>query len=87
MKNNLLGSICFALMLIALRGISEAADGHSPATYENPQQYASGVPYVFVNGSVVIDNGRHTGARPGKAIYGPGKNGGNQQGKVKRGVL
>ena len=26
-----------------------------PATYENPQQYAKGVPYVFVNGTVVID--------------------------------
>ncbi|HWH75737.1 MAG TPA: amidohydrolase family protein, partial [Candidatus Binatus sp.] len=45
-----------------------------PATYENPQQYAVGVPFVFVNGTVVIDNGRHTGARPGKVIYGPGKN-------------
>jgi N-acyl-D-amino-acid deacylase len=46
-----------------------------PATYENPQQYAKGVPFVFVNGTVVIDNGNHTGARPGKIIYGPGKNG------------
>ena len=48
-----------------------------PATYENPQQYAKGVPYVFVNGTVVIDNGNHTGARAGKIIYGPGKNGRN----------
>ena len=47
-----------------------------PATYENPQQYAKGVPYVLVNGTVVIDNGNHTGARPGKNIFGPGKNGG-----------
>jgi N-acyl-D-aspartate/D-glutamate deacylase len=46
-----------------------------PASYENPQQYAKGVPFVLVNGSVVIDNGNHTGARPGKVIYGPGKNG------------
>ena len=44
------------------------------ATYENPQQYAKGVPFVLVNGTVVIDNGNHTGARPGKIIYGPGKN-------------
>jgi N-acyl-D-amino-acid deacylase len=49
------------------------------ATYENPQQYAKGVPYVLVNGTVVIENGNHTGARPGKFIYGPGKNGTNRQ--------
>jgi N-acyl-D-aspartate/D-glutamate deacylase len=36
-----------------------------PATYQNPQQYAKGVPFVFVNGAVVIDGGNHTGARPG----------------------
>jgi len=43
------------------------------ATYQNPQQYAKGVPFVFVNGAVVIDGGNHTGARPGKVIYGPGR--------------
>jgi N-acyl-D-aspartate/D-glutamate deacylase len=50
-----------------------------PATYENPQQYAKGVPFVLVNGAVVIDSGNHTGAHPGKVIYGPGKNGGGKQ--------
>ena len=50
-----------------------------PATYENPQQYAKGVPFVVVNGTVVIDNGNHTGARPGKVIYGPGKTNGRAQ--------
>jgi N-acyl-D-amino-acid deacylase len=44
-----------------------------PATYQNPQQYAKGVPFVFVNGAVVIDGGNHTGARSGKVIYGPGR--------------
>ncbi|MBI4529816.1 MAG: D-aminoacylase [Deltaproteobacteria bacterium] len=43
------------------------------ATYEKPHQYPRGIPYVLVNGSIVIDNGNHTGARPGKIIYGPGK--------------
>jgi N-acyl-D-aspartate/D-glutamate deacylase len=52
-----------------------------PATYQNPQQYAKGVPYVLVNGTVVIDNGNHTGARPGKNIFGPGKNGGARPGR------
>jgi N-acyl-D-amino-acid deacylase len=43
------------------------------ATYENPKQYPKGIDYVLVNGTVVIDKGHHTGARPGKVVYGPGK--------------
>jgi N-acyl-D-aspartate/D-glutamate deacylase len=42
------------------------------ATYEKPKQYATGVPYVLVNGVVVIDKGEHTGAKPGKALRGHG---------------
>jgi N-acyl-D-amino-acid deacylase len=42
------------------------------ATYENPKQYPQGIDYVLVNGAVVIDNGHHTGARPGEVVYGPG---------------
>ncbi len=42
------------------------------ATYTNPHQYPVGIPYVLVNGEVVLDNGRHTGALPGKVIRGPG---------------
>jgi N-acyl-D-aspartate/D-glutamate deacylase len=59
--------------------IFDPATVSDPATYENPQQYAKGVPFVLVNGAVVVDNGNHTGARPGKVIYGPGKNGGGKQ--------
>jgi N-acyl-D-aspartate/D-glutamate deacylase len=43
------------------------------ATYEQPHQYASGIEYVLVNGTVVLDSGNHTGARPGVILYGPGK--------------
>lgn len=43
------------------------------ATFENPLQYAVGIPYVIVNGEVVIDNGQHTGAKPGRVLYGRGK--------------
>ena len=43
------------------------------ATYDNPKQYPKGIDYVLVSGTVVIDNGHHTGARPGKVVYGPGK--------------
>jgi N-acyl-D-aspartate/D-glutamate deacylase len=43
------------------------------ATYDNPKQYPQGIDTVLVNGVVVIDNGHHTGARPGTIVYGPGK--------------
>jgi N-acyl-D-aspartate/D-glutamate deacylase len=43
------------------------------ATYEKPHQYAVGVKHVFVNGVHVIKDGQHTGAKPGRALWGPGK--------------
>ena len=42
------------------------------ATYENPHKYPLGIPYVVVNGEIVLDNGQHTGALPGKVLRGPG---------------
>lgn len=41
-------------------------------SFEKPKSYAKGVPYVLVNGVLVIDKGEHTGARPGKALRGRG---------------
>lgn len=43
------------------------------ATYDRPHSYPTGIPYVFVNGHAVVDSGEHTGARPGRILYGPGK--------------
>jgi len=43
------------------------------ATFENPAQYATGMKNVFVNGREVLKDGEHTGAKPGRALYGPGK--------------
>jgi N-acyl-D-aspartate/D-glutamate deacylase len=43
------------------------------ATYEKPHQYASGVEYVIVNGKMVLEHGKHSGARPGAILLGPGK--------------
>ena len=43
------------------------------ATFEKPHQYAVGMKYVFVNGTQVLKDGEHTGAKPGRALWGPGK--------------
>jgi len=42
------------------------------ATYEKPQQLASGVEDVFINGVQVLKGGVHTGAKPGRFVHGPG---------------
>lgn len=43
------------------------------ATYQQPLLSPVGIDYVIVNGQVVIEQGKHTGARPGKVIYGLGR--------------
>jgi N-acyl-D-amino-acid deacylase len=42
------------------------------ATYEKPHQYATGMVHVFVNGTQVLKDGKHTGAKPGRVVRGPG---------------
>jgi N-acyl-D-amino-acid deacylase len=42
------------------------------ATYEDPHRYAVGMRHVFVNGVAVLKDGEHTGAKPGRAVRGPG---------------
>ena len=42
------------------------------ATFEKPKQLATGVEDVFVNGVQVLRNGKHTGAKPGRVVRGPG---------------
>jgi N-acyl-D-amino-acid deacylase len=43
------------------------------ATFEKPHQYAVGMRHVFVNGQQVLKDGEHTGTKPGRALWGPGK--------------
>jgi N-acyl-D-amino-acid deacylase len=43
------------------------------ATFEKPHQFAVGMKHVFVNGGHVLKDGEHTGAKPGRALWGPGK--------------
>ncbi|MEZ5490232.1 MAG: D-aminoacylase [Gammaproteobacteria bacterium] len=40
-------------------------------SFEYPKSYAYGVPFVLVNGELVIDQGIHTGAMPGRVLRGP----------------
>ena len=42
------------------------------ATFEKPHQYSTGVVHVFVNGTQVLKDGAHTGAKPGRVVRGPG---------------
>jgi N-acyl-D-amino-acid deacylase len=45
------------------------------ATYAEPHRYATGVAHVFVNGAAVLRDGDHTGARPGRVVFGPARRG------------
>jgi N-acyl-D-amino-acid deacylase len=42
------------------------------ATFDKPHQLATGVVHVFVNGTQVLKDGEHTGAKPGRVVRGPG---------------
>jgi len=42
------------------------------ATFENPHQYSTGMVHVLVNGTPVLKDGEHTGAKPGRVVRGPG---------------
>jgi N-acyl-D-amino-acid deacylase len=42
------------------------------ATYEQPHQYSVGMRHVWVNGTQVLKDGEHTGAKPGRVVRGPG---------------
>ncbi len=42
------------------------------ATFEEPHQYATGVLHVWVNGTQVLRDGEHSGAKPGRVVRGPG---------------
>lgn len=49
------------------------------ATFAEPHQYATGVEHVIVNGSLVLNHGEHTGAKPGRVVRGPGWIGHNNE--------
>jgi len=52
--------------------VFDPAKVQDQATYADPHHYATGFAWVFVNGVAVVEQDRHTGARPGQALRGPG---------------
>jgi N-acyl-D-amino-acid deacylase len=42
------------------------------ATFDDPHKYSSGIIHVFINGTQVLKNGEHTGAKPGRVVRGSG---------------
>jgi N-acyl-D-amino-acid deacylase len=52
--------------------IFDPATVRDVATFENPNQLSEGMDYVLVNGTLVIDQGKMTGALPGKVLRGAG---------------
>jgi N-acyl-D-amino-acid deacylase len=58
--------------------VFDPAKVNDPATFERPRQFSTGFDYVLVNGRLTIDEGRHTGARAGQVLRGPGAEAGEQ---------
>jgi N-acyl-D-amino-acid deacylase len=53
--------------------VFDAARVADDASYQQPLRYARGIEYVLVNGQLVLDRGRPTGARPGVILRGGGQ--------------
>lgn len=52
--------------------IFDPATARDEATFDDPNRYSKGMEYVLVNGIPVIEQGKMTGALPGKVLRGPG---------------
>jgi N-acyl-D-amino-acid deacylase len=65
-RRGLLEPGCFADVVVF-----DPARIQDHATYDDPHQYATGVGHVAVNGTLVLRNGEHTGALPGRVVRGP----------------
>ncbi len=59
---------CVAVGCAADIAILDASTVGSRATFTDPHHYADGIPFVIVNGTVVVDGGRFGEARPGRVL-------------------
>jgi N-acyl-D-amino-acid deacylase len=48
--------------------VFDSAAIRDTATYDDPRRFPEGIRAVYVNGMAVAQEGRHTGARPGRAL-------------------
>ena len=48
--------------------VFDPATVKSPSTRHRPKQYPTGIEHILVNGRLVVDNGDHTGALPGRSL-------------------
>jgi N-acyl-D-amino-acid deacylase len=48
--------------------VFDPATVRSNATYDEPRRFPTGIEHVIVNGALVVRDGEHTGATPGRAI-------------------
>ena len=48
--------------------IFDEAEVRDTATFEDPHRYPHGIKHVLVNGTLVVEDGKHTGARPGRIL-------------------
>ncbi len=48
--------------------VFDPATVRATATYDQPRRFPDGIPYVIVDGALVVDGGAHTGATPGRAL-------------------
>jgi N-acyl-D-amino-acid deacylase len=62
--------------------VFDPASVQDHATFDKPHQYSAGMVHVFVNGTQVLKDGEHTGAKPGRVVRGPGWLGSGQYGGV-----
>ena len=53
--------------------VFDPAKIQDPATFAQPHQYSTGMVHVLVNGAQVLSGGEHTGAKPGRAVWGRGR--------------
>jgi N-acyl-D-amino-acid deacylase len=54
------------------------------ATFEEPHRYSVGMKHVLVNGTPVLVDGEHIGSRPGRALYGPGREAGSKKARPRQ---